>query len=541
MKIKGYQISEVLLQSDEMIIAGAIQESLHRRVFLKILPQLASAPDLRRQFEQEAQLLAKLNHPNIVTIHEFNAEHEPAYLVLEYFAGRNLAEFLIENSTITTEQLLSIMRQTVAACAKAHSAGILHRDIKPANLLIDDTGQVKLTDFGLATLLVSAQRRVAGTVGYFAPELALGEVPTQLTDIYALGMTFYTLSVGENPLQGKNLNEALNLAINVEPRPLSELRTDLPGELARLIQRMISKNPHDRIQSCAKIAEYLADIKSPAPAEKPTLQRGPIAFQKRGSEKEPASAAELLDVPTRKDWLLGLAFFALLVLAIYSWSVSKRPDFVEPYVKYIPDTTSIDSLQKKTSTNLKMQSEDTLKEQGQIPETLAGNFVAAVPVKQLHPPVDDIIADPPKPKFGELLVAAIPWANIVIDSTTLGITPITEKLLLGVGAHTVHFMHPDYPEITKEVSVQDGKTDSVLLNWRTELGFLSIDVYPWAEVYLNSNHIDVTPLEKSIALQPGEYQLLLKNPNYSPWHRFVTVAAGDTQKITVRLVNSNTP
>jgi len=138
-------------------------------------------------------------------------------------------------------------------------------------------------------------------------------------------------------------------------------------------------------------------------------------------------------------------------------------------------------------------------------------------------------------------VAAIPLANIVVDSTPQGMTPIAGKLNFSVGKHTVHFMHTDYPEISREVVIQDGKTDSLLLNWYKELGFLSIDVYPWADVYVNSNRVDVTPLKKPIALQPGEYQLLLKNPNYSPWNRFVTVTAGDTQRITVRLLNSNTP
>jgi len=541
LKIKGYQISEILLQSDEMIIARAVQESLDRTVFLKILPQLPAAGELRHQFEQEARLLARLNHPNIVTIHEFNADHDPAYLVLEYFAGRNLAEYLVEKSSLTAEQLFSILRQAVTGCAKAHSAGILHRDIKPANLLIDDAGQVKLTDFGLATLMDSSQRRVAGTAGYLAPELALGEVPTQLTDIYALGMTVYTLAAGENPLSGKNLNEALNLAINSKPRDLSELRTDLPDELVKLVSRMIQKNPHDRISSCDKILEVLTEFKAFAPV-KSEPQRGPIAFQKPDHRKPGETPAELLNVPSRKDWVLGLAFFGLLVFAIYSWSVSKRPDFVEPYVKYIPDTTArADTTHQITSIPMPMVDEDTLHQVGQIPQEIGKNFVMTLPAPQTPPAGSDIIGDPPRLKFGSLVVAAIPWANIVVDSTPQGMTPIAGKLNFSVGKHTVHFMHTDYPEISREVVIQDGKTDSLLLNWYKELGFLSIDVYPWADVYVNSNRVDVTPLKKPIALQPGEYQLLLKNPNYSPWNRFVTVTAGDTQRITVRLLNSNTP
>lgn len=534
MKIKGYSIDEILLESDEIVIAKAVQESLDRAVFLKILPHLAHTQTLRDQFSKEARLLARLNHPNIVTIHEFNAESDPAYLVLEYFPGQNLADYLKQSQPIDSQKLINIMRQTVAGCKAAHAKDILHRDIKPANILIDASGQVKLTDFGLATLQANTRQPVVGTAGYIAPELALGERPTQLTDIYALGMTFYTLASGENPLTGKNLNDALNLAINSEPPDLATLRPDLPDDLIQLIRRMIVKNPSDRSQTCDQVGERLDEIvKIVSPPHQ--SQRGPTAFQSR---QEKSDSEDLLNIPNRKDWMLGLLFFVMLILAIYSWSTSKRPDFVEPYVKYIPDTTSVDTTHKKASASPKIENTDTLEQIGQIPEKLVKNFGSTIPIIQPPHTVNDIIRDPPGPMFGSLVVAAIPWANIVIDSTSMGMTPIAGKLNFSVGKHTVHFMHPDYPDVTKEVVIQDGKTDSVLLNWRTELGFLAVNVFPWADVYVNSNHIDVTPLERPIALQPGEYQVLLKNPDYSPWHRFLTITAGDTESVTVKLRKS---
>ncbi|MCF7802202.1 MAG: serine/threonine protein kinase, partial [Candidatus Marinimicrobia bacterium] len=332
LKIKGYRIEEILEERDDIIIAKAIQESLDRTVFLKILTRLVDAPDIRQQFTHEARLLAKLNHPNIVTIHEFHAQQDPPYLVLEYFPGEDLSRVLKKDGPLSSQSLSSVMQQALSGCAKAHTVGILHRDLKPANLLMDPDGLVKLTDFGLAAVLDQARQPVAGSPGYLAPELALGEAPTIQSDIYALGMTFYTLAAGSNPLIGKNLNDTLNLAIKSNPKNLSELRPDIPAKMATLIHRMISKDAQDRYQDCDAILEQLREVEIAAtkPRQR-TPERGPIAFKPRFGKNETVTDLDLLDTPTRKDWLLGLAFFVLLVIAIYSWSTSKKPDSVVPY------------------------------------------------------------------------------------------------------------------------------------------------------------------------------------------------------------------
>lgn len=542
MKIKGYRIAEIIVERDDLVIARAIQESLDRTVFLKILPQLAQVPDIRAQFAREAKLLAKLNHPNIVTIHEFNAEHDPPYLVLEYFQGQDLSQVIRERGPLAPETLLSVMQQAVSGCAKAHAAGILHRDLKPANLLIDHDGQVKLSDFGLAALLEQTRQPVAGSPGYLAPELALGAAPTRQTDIYALGMTFYTLAVGANPLIGQNLNETLNLAIKTDPEKISRLRQDIPDKIAALIHRMISKDEQERFQDCDKILERLRDTEIPE-TDVRTPERGPLAFQPRFGTRETSSDGDLLDTPSRKDWLLGLAFFVLLVIAIYSWSTSKRPDSVKPYPTISAESSRVDTLEKsKPLAGQSVVVDSGVKSAGLMDENASQPTEMETGVAAMRQDSSSRTeASLSEQNEGTLFLAAIPWARIRIDSVELGATPFSEPLKMAPGRHTVHFLHPDYPDLTKSVEITAGKTDSVWLNWRSELGFLAINVFPWADVYVNSEYVDVTPIEKPIPLQPGEYQLLLKNPDFSPWHRFVQINAGDTFEITARLGQPTTP
>lgn len=545
--IKGYRIEEILEERDDIIIAKAIQESLDRTVFLKILTRLADAPDIRQQFTHEAKLLAKLNHTNIVTIHEFNARHDPPYLVLEYFPGEDLSRVLKNNGPLSPQSLISVMQQSLSGCAKAHAAGILHRDLKPANLLMNPDNQVKLTDFGLAAVLDQARQPVAGSPGYLAPELALGEVPTIQSDIYALGMTFYTLAAGSNPLMGKNLNDALNLAIKSNPKSLSELRPDIPAKMATLIHRMISKDAQDRYQDCDSILEQLreVDIAATKPRQR-TPERGPIAFKPRFGKNEPETDLDLLDTPTRKDWLLGLAFFVLLVIAIYSWSVSKKPDNVVPYPIMTADSTRVDTGEvpnSRVDPLTEMDAAPTLDGSGEnvTPDLTGQPARDTEPADSAPDNASSTVSPASKNEVGALFLAAIPWARVRIDSIDVGTTPFSEPISVASGNHTVQFLHPDYPDFTKSVDIQAGMTDSLWLNWRTELGFLAINVFPWADVYVNSKYVDVTPFEKPLPLQPGEYQLLLKNPDFTPWHRFVEIVAGDTLAITARLGEPTTP
>ena len=533
MKIKGFKIDQLVVERQELSIVKATQISLNRPVFLKILKDLESDKVILERFEQEAKLLARLNHPNIVTIYEFCLTERHPYLALEYFEGVDLAVHLKQHQPLSAKSLISIYKQVLTGCSKAHLAGVLHSDIKPENLLINQDGLVKISDFGLASLLGSNDGQLVGTPGYMAPELALGESISVLTDIYAVGMTFYTLAGGENPLKGDNLSDSLNRAIQMDPPDLRITRPDLSEDLIQLIERMIAKTPHERLKSCDRALELLGEIE-PGGEDSDLSKVGLVSHQ----EKAPT----IQHLANKRVWFL---FAVIVTLAIMLGYLLLWED---------PESTAVSSDEIRsqfpesgTNASTSEQSQTTLitlePEQEPKPEPDAGELSIALDEAAA---VDSISlsteGDAPKtaPNLnpGLLYVIVNPWATIWIDSLKIGVTPLPEPISITAGQHTVQFMHPNYPDITKQIWVAADQADTLSMNWSSELGFLQLTVHPWAEVYVDSKSYDTTPIHQAIPLQPGEFQLLLTNPNYPPWNQYLHVGAGDTLRVNVRLRKS---
>lgn len=190
------------------VVYQARQIELDRIVALKILsPQLAEEPEFTVRFAREARLMAKLNHPHIVTIHHFGSSEGFCYLVMEYVEGRSLAD-VIDEGTLETSEALSLGLKICSALRFAHRQGVIHRDIKPENILIDELGEPKVTDFGLAKLVDTHPNALAltlpaqslGTPYYMAPEQRDNPMGTdERADVYALGVTLYQLLTGQLP------------------------------------------------------------------------------------------------------------------------------------------------------------------------------------------------------------------------------------------------------------------------------------------------------------------------------------------------------
>lgn len=527
MRIKGYKIEEVLAERQDLTLIRGTQKSLNRPVFIKILNDLDAESDILTAFSREAQLLAQLNHPNIITIYELNVTEQQPYLVLEYFVGEDLYHYSHRVGTLDAESLINIAFQILSGCAKAHENGILHGDLKPENILINGDGLAKLTDFGLASILTGKNDILAGSPGFLAPELALGEQRSELTDIYAMGMTLYTLAAGENPLLGKNLTESLNLAIQQEPPSLDKVRDDLPPLFVRLVKNMIAKAPHDRIQSCERAIELLIQ-----------------EFQAPKLSKLAVNSAQAISIspsstPRRTTPLLWGFLIMALVVSIFGINMVKglwnneEPSAVETSIisPAIPEQSISDSANTPMQDSLKQ----TTHEKPAQEQDIQSPIVETNKLEATQVSTDDEKTQNEPSMPGFLHLAASPWAEIHIDGQDAGFTPMPEAIRLDDGEHTVHFLHPDFPEIIKTVTVESGIHDTLAINWSQSFGFLMVNVHPWAEIYINSISHDLTPLERPIPLQPGEYQLLLKNPDYAPWHQFHSIEAGDTLFLNVRL------
>jgi Tol biopolymer transport system component len=291
--------------------------TLGRQVALKVLPPGLAATG-RERFEREARAVAALNHPNIVTLHSIDQSGDTPFLTMEFVDGTVLNE-LIPASGMPLDRLLKIAIPLADAVGAAHQRGILHRDLKPANVMVTADGRVKVLDFGLAKLqdVVSAREplptqeltgegRIVGTIAYMSPEQAEGKVVDQRSDVFSLGVLLYELATGVRPFTGDTGLAVLSAILREAPRPVSELKPELPRDFTRIIRRALNKNPEDRYQSAKDLRNdltaVLEDLASGEPARSTAAATGPPMARRSRTVTVIAAAAALIAV-TVVGWL----------------------------------------------------------------------------------------------------------------------------------------------------------------------------------------------------------------------------------------------
>ena len=273
-----YTIERELGEGGMGIVYLAHDPTLDRRVALKFLPPDIAEDDLARQrFHREALAAAAIDHPFLCHIHEIGEVDGKAFIAMEYVEGQTLRDRL-KKGPLPLAEALSVAEEVAEALAEAHAGGIVHRDIKPSNIMQTLGGHAKVMDFGLArsTLTdpgnddawkdlqtLTETGTTLGTTGYMSPEQMEGAPGDARSDIFAFGVVFYELLTGKNPFK-KATPLATMAAIVTENAP--PLRGQLDGatrELDELLERMLARNPDDRIQSASEIRDALRDLQGP--------------------------------------------------------------------------------------------------------------------------------------------------------------------------------------------------------------------------------------------------------------------------------------
>jgi serine/threonine protein kinase len=268
-----YRIERLLGEGGMGKVYLADDTLLSRKVALKILPpRLIEQHDRLKRFKQEAKAASGLNHPNILTIHEFGTDEGSNYIVTEFVDGGTLRQRMAERLTI--KETLEIAGQAASALAAAHEAGIVHRDIKPENIMIRRDGILKVLDFGLAKLSMPVQDGsepgleaatmfktepglVMGTPHYMSPEQARGVKVDARTDIWGLGVIIYEMATGKLPFTGPTQTDILVAILNQPVPMIDELIDDAPAELQRIIDKTLAKNADERYRNMEELASDL--------------------------------------------------------------------------------------------------------------------------------------------------------------------------------------------------------------------------------------------------------------------------------------------
>lgn len=265
-----YEIVEKLGGGGMALVYKAKCSLLNREVTIKVLRgEYTSDEDFVTRFRREAQAVAKLSHANIVSIYDVGNEDDIHYIVMEYVEGKNLKEYIKENAPIPQDKAINIAMQIAEALDHAHEHQIVHRDIKPHNILITPSGKVKVTDFGIArattTATVTQTGMVLGSVHYFSPEQARGEITGPKSDIYALGVVMYEMLTGKLPFDGETPIAIALKQIQEQPVPPSEITAGINPELEKLILKAMAKNPDDRYQKAGDMWQDLYNLQMGSP------------------------------------------------------------------------------------------------------------------------------------------------------------------------------------------------------------------------------------------------------------------------------------
>jgi serine/threonine protein kinase/WD40 repeat protein len=274
-KLGHYEVQEVIGAGGMGTVLRAFDQRLHRVVAIKVMAApLATSAAARKRFEREARAAAAVCHDQIVTIHAVEEAVLPSphgrgaegeglpYLVMQCVSGMSLQQRIDRDGPLELHEILRIGMQTAAGLAAAHAQGLIHRDIKPANILLENgVERVKITDFGLARAAadasVSQSGIVAGTPQYMAPEQAKGEVVDQRADLFSLGSVLYAMCTGRAPFRATSSLAVLKRVCEEAPSPIREANVDVPDWLIALIDKLQAKDPNDRYQSAAEVAELL--------------------------------------------------------------------------------------------------------------------------------------------------------------------------------------------------------------------------------------------------------------------------------------------
>ncbi|WP_405785157.1 serine/threonine protein kinase [Streptomyces sp. NBC_00138] len=271
-----YRLDELLGGGGFGRVYAAHDQQLGRGVAVKVLTLRAEWADRVRherlgRFRREAVAAAALSHPNVATVHDTGEHEGRPFIVMELLGGTDFGRVLLDRGGLPVGDVLTYGMQISAGLQHAHERGLVHRDVKPENLMLLPDGTVKICDFGLVAhqdptfTRYTSPQAVMGSPPYFSPEQALGGEVTARSDLYSLGCVLYALLAEGPPFSAGSPVGYAYLHVHEDPEPIGERRPEVPAELARLVHRMLAKDPMDRPATAGEVADLLRAMLRPVP------------------------------------------------------------------------------------------------------------------------------------------------------------------------------------------------------------------------------------------------------------------------------------
>ena len=553
-RIGQYEIIEELSRSSTTTVFKTYQRSLERFVLLKQLhPHLTQEDDIVRRFEREAKAAARIKHEHIVDVFDYGTWQNVYYIAMEFVDGITLKTIIARDGPLPLGIAATILRDTLKGLAHAHSKGVYHRDMKPANILISTEGVVKITDFGLALISdypsITAQDGVVGTPAYMSPEQISGEDLDGRSDIFSVGVTFYEMLAGRRAYDGESFSACITQLLTEPPPKIRDVREDVPAEAAEILAKMMTKSISKRYRSCEEVLEDIQRrsilIGQLVPREKlASYITSPQSGLLKVTAPEPKRVARKVRLA-----VAGILSISFLILVAAGWILfprSPQDNTQEPLpfntfpIEESPQSESTDTSlaltpphQAHAEPNPQSgQEEPPLKpETATLPERGEVKKMGSQISQEEDRKESSIPNQPVETGYGTLEINCFPWAELYIDDQFIDTTPLPGAVSLEVGPHKIALVNPDFPPYFETIEIEPDQRKRIDVSLLTKVGFLDVNVHPWATVILDDDSIDTTPLATPILLRTGPHTLRLTNPRFGVFEENIEIMAGETLRV----------
>ena len=396
-----YRLDRRIGQGGMAEVWVAVDEQLDRRVAVKWLkPNLATDEVVAERFRREAIAVARLNHPNIVSVHDVFEHDGRQAVVMQLVEGRSLRQVLDSQKRLGPELTIHIGASVAAGLDAAHAAGFVHRDVKPGNILVTEDGRVLLTDFGIAKGLdggeddLTSDNVMMGTAKYLSPEQVRGHKLDGRADLYSLALVLYECLAGRVPFLGQSDADTALARLQRDPTDLAHLRPTLPISLVNLIHRTLARNPAHRPATGGELRQELMNVDTTppqidgTPIEPPTPRTQPVRPGESGRlprvtttithpipEVAPATTTQLFNDPSlatprvvRRPWIPIALATAVVVFLIAALVVTNRDAETSSNVSPLPDATPTSVVERNSEDPIILDDvEDSLSPETRVP------------------------------------------------------------------------------------------------------------------------------------------------------------------------------
>jgi len=486
-----FRINSCIKENAHSAVYSAEHIFLDKPILLKTLQtEGLKDPQLLERFKAEGKILAQLDHPNIIKVLDFGIWKQTFYISFEYFKSDNLRQYINVKKRAFAPEI--ILRQICSALEYAHQMEIIHRDLKPENILLNDSGIVKIADFGLAMLgndsLEKSTSAVLGTPAYMSPEQIRGEVLSTRSDLFSLGIIITEIYNRKNPFLGSNTGETINNILQTRNENLQNSINKLPAEIAPLASELLLWDVSKRQISAAEASVY---------------------FREEGETESKATTKNTLS-KRKTPVIVAVSLFFIVLFIAFLLNDLLQTDDIQGKISD-PILPNAPSRQSEPSTDEGIKQDPSIEQ-----------------IVHETKPAREIIEQPVNLLPGRLMIECLPWASVRVDSQEYDTTPLSEPITLSAGYHELFLTHPNFPEYSRKVSIKPEKLLTIKINLNTLMGYLDCQVYPWGEVFVNKRSIGQTPLSNVYQISPGTHELVVRNPRFTDHRKIIEIMQGDT-------------